>query len=505
MSVDYTAAPPPPAYVAPAPAQTQNSQDDNNSDANSASDAKSSDQNFHDIVYALLHKGSAAQTSPLGQFLKQATAATAQTNPLNSTIAGQNGTTATTGAGLSLDPATAKKLADFLSHMLAGLPADQKNAITSALQSGNAKDLSSALIATGLTPEKLASLIEDLKKKDSAADDLLAGTVQIVPNPIQRTAVLTTGSTGIQQAGKSGAGQKGDDGIEDVDSQVNPLMTDSNGDTADTTPAHGPGLENVLKIFEHAQQSTGAVAGSTPVTPGAAASSPAIGTPAQNPALSAGLSTIPGSTDTTGSTDTLDFASSASGQIYPDGFDWSQKNSSISAASQAAGLTISGTAVMTSLVSNAAQAITPHPATQIIATTIIKGSADGQSKDITLRLDPPDLGKVEVKMTIDKDAGLKAQIVVEKPETYLMLQRDSHVLHQALNDAGLDVGGNSLSFEMAKDGSAFGQNNNGGNGNGGGSAYTGSSNNGADNNVLETTMNWQINPDTGQTHYNIWA
>ena len=496
MSVDYTTAPAP-AYVAPGPAPAPDRQDDSNDDATRASDSKAPDKNFTDIVYALLNKNSTAHTSPLGQFLKQATA-TAQTSPLNTVINGQDGTTATGGASLSLDPATAKKLADFLNHLLAGLPADQKNAVMSALQSGNAKDLSSALIATGLTPEKLAALIEDLKKKDSGNEDLLAGTVQIVAPPVQRNPIFTTGSLGIQQPAKTGPAQNGADGIDDLDSQVNPLMADSNGDTVGATPAHGPGLDNVLKIFEHAQ-SSGAVAGTTPV-PGAASSSPATGAPAQNPAFSAGLSTIPGTTDTTGA---LNFAGSSSGQIYPDGFDWSQKNDGIGAAAQAAGLTISGTAVMTSLVSNAAQAITPHPATQIIATTIMKGSADGQSKDITVKLDPPELGKVEIKMTIDKDAGLKAHILVEKPETYLMLQRDSHVLQRALNDAGLDVGGNALSFQMAQNGNASGQNSNGGSGNGG-SGYTGAGDNGADN-VLETTMNWQINPDTGQTHYNIWA
>jgi hypothetical protein len=517
MSVDYTTAPAP-AYVAPAPAPPQDKPDDGNDAA--AGDSKAPDKNFTDIVYALLSKGgktgsadSAAQASPLGLFLKQATApaqaaagtAIAQTSPLNTVINGQGGAAApATGASLSLDPATAKRLADFLNHLLAGLPADQKNAVMSALQSGNAKDLSSALIATGLTPEKLAAVIEDLKKKDGDGGDadLMAGTVQIVAPPVQRNPIFTPGALGIQQPAKAAPAQKDgaggvDDGINDVDSQVNPLLTDSNGDTVGAAPVHGPAFDNVLKIFEHAQ-SSGAVPGTAPA-PGVA-SSPATGAPAQNPAFSAGLSTIPGAPGVTGA---LDFSGASSGQIYPDGFDWSQKNDGIGAASQAAGLTISGTAVMTSLVSNAAQAITPHPATQIIATTIIKGSADGQSKDITVKLDPPELGKVEIKMTIDKDAGLKAHILVQKPETYLMLQRDSHVLQRALSDAGLDVGGNALNFQMAQDNGSSGQNSGGG-GNGGGSGYAGGGDSGAGN-VLETTMNWRINPDTGQTHYNIWA
>ena len=161
---------------------------------------------------------------------------------------------------------------------------------------------------------------------------------------------------------------------------------------------------------------------------------------------------------------------------------------------------------MTSLVGNAAQAITPHPATQIVASAIIKGASDGQSKDITVRLDPPDLGKVEIRMNIDKNQTVRTHIMIEKPETFLMLQRDSQVLQRALADAGLDVSGNSLSFEMAQNGNAFGQDNNGGSGGGNyGNGTASAAGSAEDGTILESRMDWRIDDGTGQTHYNIWA
>ena len=84
-----------------------------------------------------------------------------------------------------------------------------------------------------------------------------------------------------------------------------------------------------------------------------------------------------------------------------------------------------------------------------------------------------------------------------------MLQRDSHALQQALQDAGLDADGGSLSFELAQDNHDFGD----GNRRGGGhdSGGTGASSDAGEQDLIETTIAWRTDPETGLTRYNILA
>jgi flagellar hook-length control protein FliK len=159
---------------------------------------------------------------------------------------------------------------------------------------------------------------------------------------------------------------------------------------------------------------------------------------------------------------------------------------------------------MTALVTQAQHASTPHPATQMVAASIKKLAGNGESKEITLKLDPPELGRVEVKMSFGKDSAVKAVLIAEKPETFMMLQRDAQLLERALQDAGLEAGENALSFELSQDGQGFSQD----------GRHDGSRNkSGAGNEskgdgqetVIETTMNWHVDPSTGHMRYNILA
>lgn len=85
----------------------------------------------------------------------------------------------------------------------------------------------------------------------------------------------------------------------------------------------------------------------------------------------------------------------------------------------------------------------------------------------------------------------------------MMMQRDSHLLERALQDSGLDVDSGSLSFDLAQDGYAF--QHNGGHDHGrhaGGSSDPNSSEN---LEIIESTMTWQVDLETGHTHYSILA
>ena len=65
-----------------------------------------------------------------------------------------------------------------------------------------------------------------------------------------------------------------------------------------------------------------------------------------------------------------------------------------------------------------------------------------------IRLDPPEMGRIDIRMEVRRDGHVMAHMTVEKPETLDLLQRDARALQQALNNAGLDADENSLNFSL---------------------------------------------------------
>ena len=63
-----------------------------------------------------------------------------------------------------------------------------------------------------------------------------------------------------------------------------------------------------------------------------------------------------------------------------------------------------------------------------------------------LRLDPADLGRIDVRIDVDRSGQVTSHLTVEKPETLSMLRQDAPQLQQALNDAGLKTSSNGLQF-----------------------------------------------------------
>ncbi|MCC6598371.1 MAG: flagellar hook-length control protein FliK [Alphaproteobacteria bacterium] len=161
-----------------------------------------------------------------------------------------------------------------------------------------------------------------------------------------------------------------------------------------------------------------------------------------------------------------------------------------------------GTMSLTGILTQAQSAAHAHPATQMVAISLQKSAAQGENRTFVLEMDPPELGRVEIRMTFGKDKAVQATVIAEKPETYLMLQRDAHSLQRVLENTGLDSGG--LSFELAgQDHNFTGDNQRGGgHENGGTGAQTGPDTN---DNTLQTTMTWHIDPNSGHMRYDILA
>jgi flagellar hook-length control protein FliK len=65
-----------------------------------------------------------------------------------------------------------------------------------------------------------------------------------------------------------------------------------------------------------------------------------------------------------------------------------------------------------------------------------------------IRLDPAELGRVDVKLEIREDGEVKASLVVDRVETLAMLKRDAHTLQQAFEQAGLRQSPDGLNFSL---------------------------------------------------------
>ncbi len=73
---------------------------------------------------------------------------------------------------------------------------------------------------------------------------------------------------------------------------------------------------------------------------------------------------------------------------------------------------------------------------------------DAGNTRFQIRLDPPELGRIDVKLDVDKSGTVNARMTVERPETLDLMQRDQRALQQALQQAGLDAGKTNLEFSL---------------------------------------------------------
>jgi len=79
----------------------------------------------------------------------------------------------------------------------------------------------------------------------------------------------------------------------------------------------------------------------------------------------------------------------------------------------------------------------------------IKTAVDTGSSKITIQLNPPDLGKLDVKLNISADGkASNITIVASNNDTLNLLKQDTHGLTRALNDAGLTTDSGSLNFSL---------------------------------------------------------
>ncbi|MEK9751712.1 MAG: flagellar hook-length control protein FliK [Rhodospirillaceae bacterium] len=83
---------------------------------------------------------------------------------------------------------------------------------------------------------------------------------------------------------------------------------------------------------------------------------------------------------------------------------------------------------------------------------------------ISIRLNPAELGRVEVKVELSHDGRMTAVVTADKPETLETLRRDASELQKALQQGGIDLSSGDLAFNLRGE---HGQTADGGDGNAG--------------------------------------
>lgn len=82
-----------------------------------------------------------------------------------------------------------------------------------------------------------------------------------------------------------------------------------------------------------------------------------------------------------------------------------------------------------------------------LAFELVRQVNDGNTR-FQMRLDPPELGRIDVKLDIDSTGQVNARLTVERAETLDLMQRDQRGLERALQQAGLDSSKTNLEFSL---------------------------------------------------------
>jgi flagellar hook-length control protein FliK len=84
-----------------------------------------------------------------------------------------------------------------------------------------------------------------------------------------------------------------------------------------------------------------------------------------------------------------------------------------------------------------------------VAIEVASAARDG-NRQFEIRLDPGNLGRIDVTIDVTKDGTITARLVVEKSETLDQLRRDAGSLEKAFSELGLKTDGGGMSFELAR-------------------------------------------------------
>jgi hypothetical protein len=93
-----------------------------------------------------------------------------------------------------------------------------------------------------------------------------------------------------------------------------------------------------------------------------------------------------------------------------------------------------------------------HPASPAVpmaglAVEIATQAHDGK-RQFEIRLDPPELGRIDVRLEVDRDGHAKSRLIADRTATLDLLRREAPQLERALAQAGLKMSDNALEFAL---------------------------------------------------------
>jgi flagellar hook-length control protein FliK len=157
-----------------------------------------------------------------------------------------------------------------------------------------------------------------------------------------------------------------------------------------------------------------------------------------------------------------DAGSAAIAQPAPDGSSNPLTTASLATPiSQAASANQAAPVVQTAA---AAAAIVSQATVPISGLSVaIAAHAEAGNNSFEIRLDPPELGRIDVRLDVDREGKVTSHVMVDRPETLDVLRRDAPQLQRSLEQSGLKTSDNSLQFSLRDQGNG-GQNQNTNNG-----------------------------------------
>jgi flagellar hook-length control protein FliK len=78
----------------------------------------------------------------------------------------------------------------------------------------------------------------------------------------------------------------------------------------------------------------------------------------------------------------------------------------------------------------------------------IAARVTGDEKSFQIRLDPPELGRIDVQLSVDASGHVTTHLTVDRPETLNLLRQDAPSLQRALESTGLKAGSGGLEFSL---------------------------------------------------------
>ncbi|MCW2305692.1 flagellar hook-length control protein FliK [Rhodobium gokarnense] len=347
------------------------------------------------------------------------------------------------GEPLLTDPDDIEHLADLLLELQAANGSGATRSAEEILQEINAL-LGDRTLADGTelanliaqsSDDPVGAVIAGLAEQDALLQRLLTGAGAGEPAAARgaaeaASAAATKGAAGPQQA----AAEPNAKGTQ-AGAQHPNTATDDAAKAADARPASlfgsepaadgdGEGDANLAKLFGHLAGKEGGSKAAASATAGANAQTSA----------SALLS------QTIGQAAAAPVAAAPAAMAMPD-----TPNNFILTPTGVSAAATAQQVVQTPQV--AAQAAT---AASSAAVEIAKFARQGETR-FEIRLDPPELGRVDVRLRVGDDGIVRAHLFVERSETLDMFMRDPRALERSLEQQGIKTAEGGLEFSLSSD------------------------------------------------------